>query len=65
MALAVEKSEAQAGLALEHEELEQVADAVGVSPEVLQEAVSQIQSGEVMQSQPSPQTSLRKPTSTS
>ena len=63
VALAVEKANARAQLALEHEDLEQVADAVGVPAEVLQEAVSEVQGNAIMPSQPSPQTSLKKPPS--
>ena len=61
--MAVEKANAHAQLALEHEDLEQVADAVGVPAEVLQEAVSEVQGNAIMPSQPSPQTSLKKPPS--
>jgi hypothetical protein len=64
VALAVEKANAQSQLALGHEDLEQVADAIGVSTDVLQEAVSETQGGPIMSSQPAPQTSLKKPPST-
>ena len=58
---AVERVQAEGPLALEHEEMQQVADAVGVPVEALSQAVSDMQNGEVMASQPKPQTSLKKP----
>lgn len=58
---AVERVQSEGPLALEHEELQQVADAVGVPVEALSQAVSDMNNGEVMASQPKPQTSLKKP----
>jgi hypothetical protein len=57
---AVEKVQAEKPLALEHDDMQQVADAVGVPVEALSQAVSDMQHGEVMPSQPTPQTSLKK-----
>lgn len=58
---AVEKTQDDVSLALEHQEMQQVADAVGVPVEALSQAVSDMQNGEVMPSQPIPQTTLKKP----
>jgi hypothetical protein len=58
---AVEKAQAEGPLALEHDEMQQVADAVGVPVEALSQAVSDMQNGEVMPSQPAPHTTLKRP----